>query len=156
MSRKRRAAKRELAADIKFSSILVSKLVNKIMMHGKKTVAENIVYEAFDILQKKLNKEPLEIFEAAISNLKPDVEVKSRRIGGATYQIPVSVPNERQVSLALNWIIGFAKGRKSKPMADRLATEVMDAFNNTGSAIKKKEDTHKMAEANRAFAHFRW
>ncbi len=156
MARKKRAVKKDIKPDIKFSSVLVSKLINKIMLHGKKSVAENIVYTAFNILQKKVNKDPLEIFESALNNIKPEVEVKSRRIGGATYQIPIEVPRDRQVSLSLNWLIGFARSRKSAPMCDRLAREIMDAYNNTGSTIKKKEDTHRMADANRAFAHFRW
>ena len=156
MARKKRAVKKDVKPDIKFSSMIVSRFINKIMMHGKKSIAENIVYSAFNILQKKLNKEPLEIFETALNNIRPEVEVKSRRIGGATYQIPIEVPRDRQVSLALNWLIGFARARKSAPMYDRLAQEIMDAYNNTGSTIKKKEDTHRMADANRAFAHFRW
>lgn len=156
MSRKKRAVKREVKPDRRFNSIIVAKLINKIVLCGKKSIAENITYKAFDILQQKLNKNPLDIFEAALHNIKPEVEVKSRRIGGATYQIPIEVPRERQFSLSIGWLIGFAKARKSKPMYERLAQEIMDAYNNTGSAIKKKEDTHRMAEANRAFAHFRW
>ncbi len=156
MARKKRAIKREIKPDIKYNSILTARLINKVMFDGKKSVAENIVYKAFDILHKKLNKDSLEIFESALDNIKPEVEAKSRRIGGATYQIPIEVPKDRQVSLSLNWLIGFARSRKSAPMHDRLAQEILDAYNNTGFAVKKKEDTHKMADANRAFAHFRW
>ncbi|MBU1078339.1 MAG: 30S ribosomal protein S7 [Spirochaetes bacterium] len=156
MSRKKRASKREIKADLKYNSLLVTRFINKIMYDGKRSVAEKIVYNVLDLLQEKTNKSPLEIFEAALNNIKPEIEVKSRRIGGATYQIPIEVPRHRQISLALNWIIGFARSRKAKPMHEKLAAEVLDAYNNTGSAIKKKEDTHKMADANRAFAHFRW
>ncbi len=156
MSRKRKAVKRVIKPDRKYDSVLISKLINKITLDGKKSIAENIIYRAFDILQQKAGKHPLEVFESALNNIKPDVEVKSRRIGGATYQIPVEVPRDRQVSLAYNWLIGFARGRKSRPMYERLAQEILDAYNKTGSVLKKKEDTHRMAEANRAFAHFRW
>ena len=156
MSRKKKAVKKNIKPDLEFNSALVTKLINKIMVDGKKTVAEKIVYNAFDILQKKLNKNPIEIFGKALDNIRPEVEVKSRRIGGATYQIPIEVPVDRQVSLSLNWLIGFARSKKSKPMCERLAVEILDAYNNTGATMKKKEDTHRMAEANRAFAHFRW
>ncbi len=156
MSRKKRAVKREIRPDLKYNSKLVTRFINKIMFDGKKSVAEKIVYQIFDILKEKADKEPLEVFETALKNIKPEVEVKARRIGGATYQIPIEVPKHRQVSLSLNWLIGFARGRKDKPMHERLAVEIFDAYNNTGAAIKRKSDTHKMAEANRAFAHFRW
>ncbi len=156
MSRKKRAVKRKVEPDRKYNSQLVARFINKMLYSGKRSVAEAIAYNAFDILQKKLNKEPLEIFETALNNIKPNVEVKSRRIGGATYQIPIEVPKDRQISLSLNWIIGFARARKSRPMYERLAQEILDAYNSTGSCMKKKDDTHKMAEANRAFAHFRW
>lgn len=156
MSRKKRAVKRIVKKDLKYKSVLVSKFINKIMQDGKKSVAEKIVYQVFDFLKQKTNKDPLEVFEQALKNIKPEIEVKSRRIGGATYQIPVEVAPHRQVALSLNWLIGFARARKAKPMYEKLGTEIMDAYNNTGSTVKKKEDTHKMAEANRAFAHFRW
>ncbi len=156
MARRKVATKRKIKPDMKFNSVLVSKMINKVMWDGKKSVAERIVYNALDIVSKRLKQEPMEILEKALANVKPEVEVKSRRIGGATYQIPIEVASDRQVALALNWIITFARGRKGKPMAEKLALELIDAYNNTGSAVKKKEDTHKMAEANMAFAHFRW
>ncbi len=156
MSRKKRAVKREIKPDTKYNSILVTKLINKIMFDGKKSIAEKIVYQVFDFIQKKVNKDPLDVFKTALNNVKPEIEVKSRRIGGATYQIPIEVPRDRQVSVSLNWLVGFARGRKAKPMSEKLAVEILDAYNNTGAAVKKKDDTHKMAEANRAFAHFRW
>jgi len=156
MARRREVIKKNYKPDTKYNSVLVGRLINKIMLDGKKSVAEKIVYTAFDIVNQKLKQDALEVFEKALNNVKPEIEVKSRRIGGATYQIPIEVPKDRQISLALNWMIGFARGRKGKPMAERLALEIIDAFNNTGSSVKKKEDTHKMAEANMAFAHFRW
>ena len=156
MSRKKRASKRKVKVDLKFNNLLIAKLINKIMVDGKKTVAEKIVYNALDIVADKIKKDAIEIFEKAIDNIKPEVEVKSRRIGGATYQIPVEVPHERQVSMSYSWLINYARARSGKAMSERLALEIMDAYNNVGSCIKKKEDTHKMAEANRAFAHFRW
>jgi small subunit ribosomal protein S7 len=155
--RRRRAEKRDIIPDPKFHNKLVAKLINCVMEAGKKSVAEGIVYNAFDIACKKLNKtDPLEVLQKAIDNARPLVELKPRRVGGATYQIPIEVAQERGVAMALRWIRNFARARKGKPMKDRLAAEIMDAFNNTGLAIKKKEDTHKMAEANKAFAHFRW
>jgi len=154
--RKQTIKKRTLLPDTKFNSVLIRKFINKVMVDGKKSVAERVVYGALDILSKRTKQGPLESFEKALNNIKPDVELKSRRVGGATYQIPVEVAPERQMSLAMRWVINFSRERKGKSMAENLAQELLDAYNNTGSAIKKRDDTHKMAEANRAFAHFRW
>jgi len=156
MARKKRFARRFISPDPVYNSELVAKFINKIMRNGKKSVAEKIVYKTFELIKQKLNKDPLEVFEKAINNIKPEVEVKSRRIGGATYQIPVEVPSHRQISLSLSWLITFARNRKGAPMYEKLVSEILDAYNNTGAAVKKKDDTHKMAEANKAFAHFRW
>ena len=155
--RRRKAVKRQLTPDVKYNSELVARLINTIMGKGKKSTAQKIVYGAFDVIQnKKKDLEPLEVFLQALENVKPRLEVKSRRVGGATYQVPVEVDAARQVALALRWITGFAKTKKGKPMKDALAAELLDAFDNNGSAVKKKEDTHKMAQANKAFAHYRW
>jgi len=155
--RRRKAVKQQLIPDVKYNSELVARLINMIMNRGKKSTAQNIVYGAFEVInQKKKDLEPLEIFLQALENVRPRLEVKSRRVGGATYQVPVEVNSDRQVALALRWITGFAKGRKGQPMRDALASELLDAFENTGSAVKKREDTHKMAAANKAFAHYRW
>lgn len=155
--RRHRAEKREITPDPIYNSELVSRLVHTIMERGKKSVAQGIVYGALEeIKKKKKDMEPLEIFVQALENAKPKLEVKSRRVGGATYQVPVEINNERQVCLALKWISTYARGRKGVPMSRSLATEILDAFENTGSTIKKKDDTHKMAQANKAFAHFRW
>lgn len=154
--RRRRAEKRIIAPDLKFNSQLVSKFINTIMLSGKKTKAEKIVYGAFSILSDKLKKEPMEIMEKAIDNARPLLELKPRRIGGATYQVPIEVKKSRGTEIALRWIRDYARNRKGKPMKEKLAIELMDAFKNEGSTIKKKEDTHKMAEANKAFAHLRW
>ena len=155
--RRRKAVKRQLTPDVKYNSELVARLINTIMGKGKKSTAQKIVYGAFDvILNKKKDLEPLEVFLQALENVKPRLEVKSRRVGGATYQVPVEVDAGRQVALALRWITGFSKTKKGQPMKAALATELLDAFDNTGSAVKKKEDTHKMAQANKAFAHYRW
>jgi len=157
MPRRKQAIKRrEILPDTKYNSVLVSKFINKVMWNGKKSIAEKIVYRALDILAQRTKKEPLEAFQKALDNVKPEVELKSRRVGGATYQIPVEVKPERQVSLAMRWVIGFARERKGKPIAEKLAQELLDAYNGTGASVKKRDDTHKMAEANRAFAHFRW
>jgi small subunit ribosomal protein S7 len=156
MRKKRKIEKREIKPDMKYNSVLVSKMINKVMWNGKKSIAMKIVYGALEKLAEKTKVDPLEALKKAIDNVKPEVELKSRRIGGATYQIPVEVNPERQVSLALRWIINFARLRKGKPMSDKLAEELFDAYNGTGAAVKKRDDTHKMAEANRAFAHFRW
>ena len=139
-----------------YSNVIVSKFINQIMKNGKKTIARKIVYGAFDIITEKTKKEPVEIFETALENVGPKIEVKSKRVGGATYQVPIEVRGDRKLALSIRWIILGAKSKKGSPMKERLATELMDAANNTGWAIKKKTDTHRMAEANRAFAHFSW
>ena len=139
-----------------YSNVIVSKFINQIMKNGKKTIARKIVYGAFDIIAEKTKKEPVEIFETALENVGPKIEVKSKRVGGATYQVPIEVRGDRKLALSIRWIILGAKSKKGSPMKERLAIELMDAANNTGWAIKKKTDTHRMAEANRAFAHFSW
>ena len=156
MPRKRKVVKREIMPDPKFNSVLVSKFINCIMRRGKKGVAENIFYDSIDIVQKKTKKGGMEIFKKAVDNVQPLIEVKSRRVGGATYQVPVEVRPKRKAALAIRWLIGYAKSRHGKSMIEKLAAEIIDASNNVGGAIKKKEDTHKMAEANKAFAHFKW
>jgi len=145
-----------IAPDSVFSDVRVAKLVNNVMKAGKKTIAQKIVYDAFDIIKEKTKKEPLEVFDLAIRNTSPLLEVKSRRVGGATYQVPREVRGERQLALSMRWLINAAKAKKGKPMKEKLAGELIDASNNTGEAVRKKENTHKMAEANRAFAHFTW
>jgi small subunit ribosomal protein S7 len=155
--RRRRVAEREVLADPKFHSKIVGKFINIIMLKGKKAIAEGIVYGAFEIIKKDLNEsDVLKVFHKAIDNARPRLEVKPRRVGGATYQVPIEVRQERGTSIALRWIRDFAKGKKGKPMPERLAEEIIAAYKNEGSAIKKRDDTHKMAEANKAFAHFRW
>ena len=154
--RRRRAKKREILPDPKFSDLVVSKMINIVMERGKKSLAERIVYQALDVLKEKTGKESLEVFKRSIDNVRPLLETKSRRVGGATYQVPVSVRPERGNTLAMRWIRSFAKARKGKPMSIKLAEELLDGFNKTGAAFKKREDTHKMAESNRAFAHYRW
>ena len=156
MPRKGNVPKREVLPDPVYGSVVVAKLINSIMLDGKKGVAQNIVYEAFDRIQKATGKEPLEVFEEAMNNIMPKLEVKARRIGGANYQVPIEVRPERRQTLALRWLTRYTRARGEKTMAGRLAKEIMDASNNTGASVKKKEDTHKMAEANKAFAHFRW
>jgi small subunit ribosomal protein S7 len=156
MSRRHRAEKREVIPDAKFGDIVVAKFMNSIMYEGKKSVAEAIVYGAFDQIESKTKQEPLPVFRAALDNVAPAIEVRSRRVGGATYQVPVEVRTERRQALAIRWIIAAARGRNDKTMVDRLSAELMDAANNRGNAVKKREDTHRMAEANRAFAHYRW
>ena len=156
MSRKRKAPKKIQVLDPKFKSSIIPKLINSIMLDGKKTVAEKIVYEAIDKIKSKSKEEPITIFNNAINNIRPSVEVRSRRVGGATYQVPVEVKAKRSQALALRWLIDASRKRKDKNMSDRIFNEIYDAFQNRGSAIKKKEDTHKMAESNKAFAHFRW
>lgn len=156
MPRKGHLRKKELLPDSKYNSPAVSKFVNGLMKGGKKSTAERVMYSALDMAAEKLNAEPFDVFQKAMDNVKPLVEVKPRRVGGATYQVPVEVAPERAQVLAIRWIINFARAKKGIPMADRLAREFMDAYNGEGSSIKKKEDTHKMAEANRAFAHYRW
>ena len=156
MSRKRKAAKRIFLTDTKYKSDIILKLMNSIMYDGKKTVAEKIVYDALDKLKSKSKEEPIKIFNEAISNLRPTVEVRSRRVGGATYQVPVEVRSKRAQALAIRWLISASRKRKDKLMTDKIFNEIFDAYQNKGSAIKKKEDVHKMAESNKAFAHFRW
>ena len=157
MSRKGKISKRKAVPDLKFHDILVTKFVNDLMRRGGKSVAEGIFYDCLDFIAKKTgNKNPLEVLKKAIDNTKPILEVKPRRVGGATYQVPVEVSPERRVNLAIKWIVGFSRAKTGKPMSEKLALELLDAFNNTGVSVKKKEDTHKMAEANKAFAHYRW
>jgi len=156
MPRKRVVGKRAIAADWKYSSILAAKFINNLMRKGKKSVAQAILYDAFEIIGEKTKQDPLPIFQKAVQNVEPVVEVKSRRVGGSTYQVPTEVAPGRKLALSMRWIINFAKSRGEKTMAAKLAGELIDAANMRGSAIKKKEDTHKMAEANKAFAHYRW
>ena len=156
MSRKKRAPKKIPITDPKYKSTIIPKLINSIMYDGKKTVAEKIVYEAIDKIKSKSKEEPLAIFNEAINNIKPTVEVRGRRVGGATYQVPVEVKAKRSQALALRWLIDASRKRKDKTMSDKIFNEIYDAYQRRGLAIKKKEDTHKMAESNKAFAHFRW
>ena len=156
MSRKRRAPKKIPVIDPKYKSMIIPKLINSIMYDGKKTTAEKIVYEAIEKIKTKSKDEPITIFNDAFNNVRPTVEVRSRRVGGATYQVPVEVKSKRSQALALRWIVEASRKRKDKKMSDKLFNEIYDAYQNKGSAIKKKEDTHKMAESNKAFAHFRW
>ena len=156
MSRKRKAPKKIPVIDPKYKSVIIPKLINSIMYDGKKVTAEKIVYEAIEKIKTKSKDEPITVFNDAINNGRPTVEVRSRRVGGATYQVPVEVKSKRSQALALRWIIDASRKRKDKKMADKLFNEIYDAYQNRGSAIKKKEDTHKMAESNKAFAHFRW
>ena len=157
MPRRKVVAKRQIPGDIRFNSILVSKFINVMMKQGKKNAARKIFYGAMDIVDAKLTEEdPFNVFEKAMENVRPRVEVKSRRVGGATYQVPVEVRPERRNALAIRWLISFARKRNGRSMADNLAAELSDAFNSRGAAVKKREDTHKMADANKAFAHYRW
>jgi small subunit ribosomal protein S7 len=156
MSRRHKADKREINPDPKFGDLVVTKFMNAVMYDGKKSVAETIVYGALDQVQAKTKQEPVTVFHQALENVAPHLEVKSRRVGGATYQVPVDVRPERRQALAIRWLISAARARNETTMVDRLSGELMDAANNRGSAVKKREDTHKMAEANRAFAHYRW
>ena len=156
MSRKRKAPKKIPVVDPKYKSAIIPKLINSIMYDGKKTIAEKIVYDAIDKIKTKSKDEPLNVFNDAINNIRPTVEVRSRRVGGATYQVPVEVKSKRSQALALRWLIDASRKRKDKNMSDRIFNEIYDAYQNRGSAIRKKEDTHKMAESNKAFAHFRW
>jgi len=156
MPRRKRATKRKVLPDPKYKSVLVTKFINGLLRGGKRSVAEKIFYRAIDITNEKNNSENIELFEKAIDNVKPILEVRSRRVGGATYQVPVEVRSERQQALAIRWIISYAKARSEKTMAERLAGEFMAAYNKEGASVKKREDTHKMAEANKAFAHFKW
>ncbi|MDD2377377.1 MAG: 30S ribosomal protein S7 [Bacilli bacterium] len=154
--RKRRATKRDVLADPIYSSKLVTKLVNRLMLDGKKGVAQTILYDAFDIVKEKTKEEPLEVFEKALENIKPALEVKSRRVGGANYQVPIEVRSDRSQALGLRWLVQYARLRGGHSMAENLANEIIDASNGVGAAVKKREDTHRMAEANKAFAHYRW
>ena len=156
MSRRRRAEKREILPDPKFKDLVVSKFMNNLMLDGKKSVSEKIVYGAFDEIENKMKRPPLEVFHEALDNIKPAVEVRSRRVGGATYQVPMEVRPKRAQTLAMKWIVDSATKRNEKTMRERVANEIIDAFNNKGNAVKKREETHKMADANRAFSHFRW
>ena len=156
MSRRHSAEKREINPDPKFGDLVITKFMNAIMLHGKKSTAESIVYGALDQVQAKAKQEPLAMFHQALDNVAPHVEVRSRRVGGATYQVPVDVRPERRQALAIRWLISSARKRNETTMVDRLSGELLDAANNRGTAVKKREDTHKMAEANRAFAHYRW
>ena len=156
MARRHRAQIREIEPDLNFNNKLVGRLINSVMICGKKSIAENIVYGMLDFIKEQSKEDPLEVLMRAIDNIKPKVEVRSRRVGGATYQVPVEVSSERQVAVAIRWIKDYSQARKGKPMMESLAAELLDAFDNTGAAVKKKEDTHKMAQANKAFAHYRW
>ena len=156
MGRKKKTINREILPDSKYNSVVVSKFVNRMMWEGKRSIGLRIVHHAMGVLQTKADKEPLEVFLKALDNVKPMVEVKSRRVGGATYQVPVEIREARREALGMRWIINAARARSGHGMGDRLASELLDAYNSTGTAFKKKEDTHKMAEANKAFAHYRW
>ncbi|PTW61586.1 SSU ribosomal protein S7P [Breoghania corrubedonensis] len=156
MSRRHRAEKREINPDPKFGDVVVTKFMNYVMLDGKKSAAESIVYGAFDIIEGRAKQDPIAVFHDALANVMPSVEVRSRRVGGATYQVPVEVRNERRQALAIRWLIAASRARNEKTMIDRLSGELLDAANNRGTAVKKREDTHRMAEANRAFSHYRW
>ena len=156
MSRRHRAIKSEVSTDPKYNSELVARFINCIMRKGKKSISEAIVYGALDEIKAKMNEDPLEVLIKAVDNVKPKIEVKSRRVGGATYQVPLEVPQDRQFALALRWLVDFADARKGVPMKEALAAEIMDAYQGQGNAIRKRDDVHKMAQANKAFAHFRW
>ena len=156
MSRKNRAPKRAFHPDSRYRSLILSKFINFIMYDGKKTSAEKIVYTAFDQIKKKTKEDPIKVFDGAIQNVRPNLEVRSRRVGGATYQVPVEVKTKRSQTLALRWLLEASRKRKNKTMSDKLLNELIDASQNKGAAIKKREDTHKMAESNKAFAHYRW
>jgi len=154
--RKGRVSKRERLPDPKYNDVLVQRFVNSVMWDGKKSLARRLVYGAFDLMGKRLKEEPLKVFRKALDNVKPELEVKARRVGGATYQVPVEVRMDRKMSLAIRWLLRYARDRAEKTMTEKLAGELIDAYNNRGGAVKKREDTHKMAEANKAFAHYRW
>ncbi|MBR3753084.1 MAG: 30S ribosomal protein S7 [Ruminiclostridium sp.] len=156
MPRRGNVPKREILPDPMYNSVLVTKLINGVMLDGKKGVSQKVVYDAFEIIQNKTGRNGLEVFTEALNNIMPALEVKARRVGGATYQVPIEVRPERRQTLGLRWLVGYARKRSEKTMKERLANEIMDAVNNTGASVKKREDTHKMAEANKAFAHFRW
>ena len=156
MARKGRVKRKSVIPDPKYGDRIVSKLVAKVMLQGKRSTAEHVVYGAFNIISEKTKEDPLKIFKDAVENLKPFMEVRSRRVGGATYQVPMEVRPDRKVSLALRWLVDFSRGRGEKTMEDRLAGEILEAYENRGTAVRKKEDVHRMAEANKAFAHYRW
>ncbi len=156
MARRRRPEKREILPDPKFGDVVLSKFMNSVMLDGKKSVAESIVYGALDTVETRAKRDPIGVFHDALNNVRPGIEVRSRRVGGATYQVPVEVRAERSQALAIRWLIAAARGRSEHTMASRLSGELMDAANNRGNAVKKREDTHRMAEANRAFSHYRW
>jgi small subunit ribosomal protein S7 len=156
MSRRHRAEKRDVIPDPKFGDVVLSKFMNSLMLHGKKSTAESIVYGAFDRIQEKTSQDPLQVFHEALDNVKPSVEVRSRRVGGATYQVPVEVRPDRRQALAIRWLIDASRKRNETTMVERLSGELLDAAQNRGASVKKREDTHKMAEANRAFSHYRW
>ena len=156
MARRREVAKRLITPDPMYRDKLVAKFINALMLRGKKAVAERSLYGAFEIIRERFKSEPIEVFRKALDNVKPKLEVKSRRVGGATYQVPIEVRPERRVALGMRWLVGYARSRGEKTMHERLAAEFVDASNNRGNTVKKKEDTHKMADANRAFAHYRW
>jgi len=156
MPRRNRPPKRIIAPDIKYNSVLVSQFINKLMQQGKKSTAQSIFYDALDIIEERAKRPGLDVFEQAVKNATPILEVKPRRVGGATYQVPVEVRSERRLSLAIRWLVTSTRNRSGKSMAEKLASELMDAANNTGATVKRREDTHRMAEANRAFAHYRW
>lgn len=156
MPRKGPVPKRDVLPDPVYNSKLVTKLINRIMIDGKRGVAQTILYDAFNIIQERTGNDPMEVFEAALKNIMPVLEVKARRVGGSNYQVPIEVKPERRTSLGLRWLVNYSRNRGEKTMEERLAAEIMDAANNTGAAVKKREDTHKMAEANKAFAHYRW
>ncbi|MBN1878626.1 30S ribosomal protein S7 [bacterium] len=156
MPRRQIVVKREVFPDPKYKSTMVAKFINILMAAGKRSTAERIFYDALETIEERTKQDPLKTFKKAIDNVKPILEVKSRRVGGATYQVPVEVPPDRRLALSFRWVIGYSRGRSEKTMADRLANELIDAANNRGTSIKKREDTHKMAEANKAFAHYRW
>ncbi|HBT41800.1 MAG: 30S ribosomal protein S7 [Alphaproteobacteria bacterium] len=156
MSRRHRAEKREILPDPKFGDLVLSKFTNSLMYHGKKSAAEQIVYGAMDLIEKKTSTDPLKVFHEALDNVKPSIEVRSRRVGGATYQVPVEVRSDRRQALAIRWLIDHARKRSENTMTERLSGELLDAANNRGAAVKKREDTHRMAEANKAFSHYRW
>jgi small subunit ribosomal protein S7 len=156
MPRRREVPKREILPDPKYGSKLVAKFINGIMRKGKRSLAESILYGAFDIIERKTKEDPLKLFEKAVENVKPVLEVRSRRVGGSTYQVPVEIRTARRTALAIRWLISYAKQNAEKGMTSKLASELIDAANNRGSAVKKKEDTHRMADANKAFAHYRW
>ena len=156
MPRRGNVPKREVLPDPVYGSIMVTRLINSIMLDGKKGVAQKVVYGAFDVVKAKTGKEPLEVFTESLNNIMPTLEVKARRVGGATYQVPIEVREDRRTTLGLRWLTSYSRARNEKTMRERLANEIMDAANGVGSSVKKREDTHKMAEANRAFAHYRW